>query len=176
MPDTMEGEEYGSYDPEEIVLLPEDDEETPEPVEGVAEPELDPVLFDPRYVEPFKGLLYLGALTKQFEWLGHKFVIRTLTTDELLAVPMLIKQWEDTIGHARAYSTAMVALATMSVDDEALPTPVQSASTDYAWAFQKFNFVKGRWFVYTIDKVYSEYLELEKTAGEVIEAMGNASG
>ena len=175
MPDTTEGEEYGSYDPDQIVPLPEEPEEAPE-AEGVAEPSEDPVAFDERYVEPFKGLMYLGALTKQFEWLGHTFVIRTLTTDELLAVPMLIKDWEDTIGHPRAYATAMVALATMSVDGESLPTPIASSGSNYAWAFQKFNYVKGRWFVYTIDHVYSQYLELETTASEVIKAMGEASG
>jgi hypothetical protein len=171
MPVAEEGEEYQSYDPESVIPQPEDSDEPDDVVADATD-----VTFDSRYVQPFQGLLYLGALTKEFEWLGHSFVIRTLTTDELLAVPLIIKDWEDTIGHPRAYATAMVALATVSVDGESLPTPVMTHSNNYAWALQKFNYVKGRWFVYTIDHVYSQYLELEKKASEVIEAMGNSSG
>jgi len=171
MPDIQEGDGVGTYDPESLALTSVEDavsEEEAKPTEGAS--------FDERYSEPFNGLLYIGALTKEFEWLGHKFVIRTLTTNEMLIVPLVIKQWEGTIGHARAYGACMVALATESVDGESLPTPVETSSIGHAWATQRFNHVVSRWFPYTIDKVYSEYLELEAQAAETVEAMGNAFG
>ena len=132
--------------------------------------------FDEKYVEDFNGLMYLGALTKTFEWVGHKFVIRTLSADEYLQVALLTKPYAGTIGEVRAYATAVVALCVDSVDGEPLPLPIQVERDDLAWAYQRFNFVKSRWFNYTIDLVYGEFLVLERRATEVLDAMGKASG
>jgi hypothetical protein len=126
--------------------------------------------FDERYKQPFHGLAYLGALTNTFEWLGHKFVIRTLTADEELAVALLIKEWEGTIGAQRAYVMAVGALSCVSIDNDALPTPVTDVP-GYAWAFQKFNYAKGRWYHYTFDKIYEQY-----QVRKVLDEMGKASG
>src|SRR5215469_14153846 len=76
--------------------------------------------FDQRYEEPFVGLLYLGALSDEFDWLGHRFVIRTLRDGEKLAIARLIKPYQDTVGTDRAYAAAVVALCTVSVDDDDL--------------------------------------------------------
>lgn len=173
MPDAPEGEgRFEGLDPE--ASLPEPDNSESDGLTEVVDEESPE--FDPRYVEPFEGLIYLGALTKEFEWLGHKFVIRTLTTNEMLIVPLVIKKWEGTIGHARAYGACMVALATVSIDGQSLPTPVESSEVGHTWAIHRFNHVTGRWFPYTIDKVYSEYLALEAQALETVEAMGKHSG
>lgn len=173
MPDETEGTGgFEGLDPE--ALLPEPDDSV---LDGLAD-EVNAIdqSFDERYVDAFDGLIYLGALSKEFEWLGHRFVIRTLSTNELLHVGLIVKEYADTVVQGRAYASAMVALATMSVDDEQLPTPVMSHDNGSAWAHQRFNYVTSRWFPYTIDKVYSEYLELDKQASDVIEQMGKASG
>ena len=49
--------------------------------EEKAEPQEDfaPREFDPRHKEPFTGLLFVGALTDEFELWGHRFVIATPT-------------------------------------------------------------------------------------------------
>lgn len=172
---------YSSYDPTDVRpdLSADPPLSSPAPEVDGSLPEADaPALpsFDERYVEDFKGLMYLGALTHTFEWLGHKFVIRTLTVDEYLAVALIVKDWAGTIGEARAYSTAVVALATESVDGEALPTPVQTSTNGYAWAYQRFDYVKARWFNWTIDLVYEQYLILEGRARAVFEDMGKRSG
>jgi len=162
-------------------IMPVDKEELEIPLESevnqeeeILEEELPE--FDPQYAKDFDGLNYLGALTSQFEWLGHKFVIRTLTIDEYLAVATLTKDYQETIGVTRAYETAIAALCVETIDGKSLPTPVQEETLGYAWAYQCFNFVKGRWYTYTIKKIYEEYLQLEARAEEVIESMGNASG
>lgn len=160
---------YTSYDPREV--KPESEVTPLRNEAGEALPG-----FDPRVADDLEGLLYLGALIKEFNWLGHTFVIRTLTQDEVLVVPMLMKKWQGTIGEAKAYTTAMVALSIVTVDNQQLPVPIAETSDEFAWAWQRFNYVKGHWFQYAIDKVYGEYLALEAKAQEVIEAMEKASG
>jgi hypothetical protein len=131
--------------------------------------------FDERHKEPFEGLMYLGALSKTFTWAGHKFRIRTLTTAEVLIVTAITARYDGTLGQNRAYSAAVVALATESVDGEPLPFPYKE-SVGTEWADQRFDYVTGKWYAYTIDAVYSEYLALEGKAREVMNAMGNRSG
>jgi hypothetical protein len=168
-------EEYEAYDPAKVKVLQEDRGPDGGVVlvdnMGEALPS-----FDLRYVDDFEGLLYLGALTKSFKWLGHNFVIRTLSQDEVLTAPILIKPWSGTIGEAKAYATATAAICVVSVDDKELPLPVGAGAGDYAWAFQRFNYAKANWFQFTIDKIYGEYLVLENRASAVIEAMEKASG
>lgn len=167
---------FASYDPTEIHpdLVP--GEPPLDLAEEVVEDEILDVAFDEKYVEDFDGLMYLGALTKTFEWVGHKFVIRTLTADEYLMVALLTKPYANSIGEARAYNTAMVAMCVVSVDGQPLPLPIMAEKNDAAWAHQRFNYVKSRWFNFTIDLVNSQFLELEFRANEVLRQMGEASG
>lgn len=132
--------------------------------------------FDERFVEDFNGLMFLGALTKTFSWVGHKFRIRTLTSGEYLVAGQLMVPYQGTIGEARAYVTALVALCIMEVDGQPLPTPVQTHADEIAWAHQRFTYVKGHWFSPVIDIVYNEFLVLEARAKAVLDEMGKASG
>lgn len=169
---------YESYDPSTVrpsplapPALSDAPQETSEALDG-SDVETPVPSFDRRHAEPFEGLMYLGALTKQFQWAGHQFRIRTLTTQEVLITTQITARYEGTMGENRAYSAAVVALATESVDDEALPFPYKE-STGTEWADMRFNYVTGKWYAFTIDKVFSEYLELEGKAREVLDAMGN---
>lgn len=143
--------------------------------QGDGTPDFSDVQFDDRYKDAFHGLAYIGALTGSFEWLGHKFVIHTLTQDEELAAALIVKDFEDTLGQARAYATALAALCVDSVDGEGMPTPVGTGPS-YGWAYQRFNYAKARWYRYTIDKIYEKYLELEDLNRGVLEELGKASG
>lgn len=170
-----EGLGYGSYDP--TLVKPRDEEDQAQSPSALYDDEGNRLpSFDPRYANDFDGLVFLGALTHSFEWLGHRFTIRTLGSDDLLSIPMVIKPWQGTIGEAKAYAIAMASLCVTSVDGEELPIPVGDGRGEYAWAYQRFNYAKANWFQYTIDKVYSEYLALEAKAQAVIEAMEKASG
>lgn len=158
-----------SADPSPSSLAPETDGSLPGPdVEALPS-------FDEKYLEDFNGLMYLGALAHHFQWMGHKIVIRTLTPDEYLLVALLTKPYAGTIGEALAYTTAVVALCVDSVDGSPLPTPIE-ATSDLAWATQRFNYVKSHWFKPTIDLVYGEFLGLEVRVNAVLDAMGKAYG
>lgn len=127
--------------------------------------------FDERYKEDFEGLAFIGALQTRFSYIGHKFLIRTLSTHELLAAGMITKKFEDTIGANRAYASAMVALATVSVDNVGLPSPIEESDESLAWAFERFDYVTAKWFPYTIDYVYERYLLLEERTRNVLMEM-----
>lgn len=132
--------------------------------------------FDQKYREDFYGLAYLGALSKSFEWLGHRFTIRTLTVGEALQVSLLTARYAATVGNGLAYRTAMAAMAVQQIDSKDLPIPVGADPDDFAYAQQRFDYAQARWFQFTIDAIYNEYLVLEQKAREVIDAMGKASG
>lgn len=178
--DPAEGS-YSSYDPSTVrpaPLAPPPSSDAPgDSSEAHAESDVtEPaVAFDERHKEPFLGLAYLGALSKTFMWAGHEFRIRTLTTSEILIVASITARYEGTLAANRAYSAAVVALATESVDGEPLPFPYKE-SVGIEWAEQRFNYVTGQWFNFTIDAVYGEYLALESKVREVMTAMGNLSG
>lgn len=166
---------YGTYDPAE---LPERKATTPQSPTGTLRGEDGSELpsFDPRWQEPFEGLLYLGALTKTFDWLGHKFTVRTLGPDEQLAIAVVTRPYVGTSGEQLAYTTAVAAMATVSVDGQELPEPIGEDSQIAEWAQARFTFVSKQWHGYTIAKVFEQYLELEGTVSRVVEAMGKAFG
>ncbi|GAA1978698.1 hypothetical protein [Kitasatospora viridis] len=166
--------EYGTYDPASV--RPGAPDRVP-PAGALVDSDGNVLpTFDQRHTEPFEGLLYLGALTKTFTWLGHSFVLRTLGPDEQLAIALLVKPYVGTAGEQLAYTTAIAALATVSVDGEELPTPIGEDSQLAEWAHARFNYVKKNWFGFTIAQVFQEFLELEHTVAQVVEAMGKAFG
>lgn len=158
------------YDPTALAPKAEDDPSVLRDEEGNVLPS-----FDPRYQEPFKGLLFLGALTDEYEWLGHQFVVRTLRDGEKLAVAQVIKPFQDTMGIDRAYAVATVAMAVISVDGEELPIPIGETRRINEWAHQRFEYVRDNWFSPTIDMTYSKIVELEALSYRVVDALGKAS-
>lgn len=177
---------YGSYDPDEELMeaapLPSPPgEDVPEVPDVPAEepppsvPETPPVEFDQRWRQDFTGLLFLGALTKTFDWLGHKFRIRTLTQGELLEVALVTSEYAGTLGAAKAYATAVVAASITHVDGQPLPAPLTNQKGDTHFS-NRFTYVSTHYFPPTIDRVYGEYIRLEEKVRQVIDAMGEASG
>lgn len=130
--------------------------------------------FDEKSKDDFVGLLYLGALTHSFSFAGHAFIIRTLTTDEILAVGQVVKDHEGSVSQMKAYATAVVAACTVSVDSQPLPTPLRDLPGDVALR-DRLDVAK-KWYPYVIDVVYSEFLALEDKMNRVFAEMGKASG
>lgn len=158
------------YDPTALAPKAEEDPSVLRDEEGNVLPN-----FDPRYQEPLKGLLFLGALSDEYEWLGHRFVIRTLRDGEKLAITQVVKPFQDTLGVDRAYAMATVAMAVISVDGEELPIPIGETRRINEWAHQRFEYVRDNWFGPTIDEAYNRVLELEALVYRVVNALGKAS-
>ncbi|PPS89479.1 hypothetical protein [Streptomyces sp. MH60] len=164
---------YGTYDPADRPGRKATTPEPSAPLKGADGTDLPS--FDQGYAEPFKGLTYLGALTKEFSWLGHTFVIRTLGLDDQLAIAQVAAKYKDG-GEQLAYTTAVVAMCVDSVDGESLPSPYGEDQDLAEWAHRRFGYVKANWYQPTINRVWQEYLELEDKVAEVVEAMGKAFG
>lgn len=136
----------------------------------------DPVArleLDPRHRDDFNGLLYLGDLSHSFSMFGHQFSIRTLRIDEMLKVSLLVKAWEGTLGHNRAYLTAMAAACCEQVDGRPLYSPLGPSDDLIAG---RFKYVCDHWFPWVVDGVYERFLELESRVSEILDAMGEAGG
>lgn len=148
-------------------------EETPEPAEEAPSKPLP--TFDPKWRDPLTGLLFLGALKEEFEWVGHRFTVRTLNNLELADVALVAARYKDTDYSAKAYQCAVVAACITAVDGKPLPTmPLDNQETSDVSA--KFDYIMARWFPTTIDVVFTHYYDLEIKVREVLDAMGKASG
>lgn len=130
-------------------------------------------LFDPKVREAVEGLIWLGHLEDSFEFCGHNFVLRTLKADEELAAAAVVKEYTDTLGQAKAWAWANVALALVSVDgDDNFCPPTGPDKLAYARA--RFQYVTSRWYWPTGEYLFSRYQNLYKTAREaLLEVRGN---
>lgn len=134
-----------------------------------------PKSFDPKVRQSFEGLLYLGKLESEFSWLGHSFLIRTLTSGDLLEIGKLHKPYVGTVADVKAYQAAVVASSIVYVDDKPVALPITNEPDDTV-VRNRFNYILRSWYPPVIDKVYEEFLLLENQVQEVISSMGEASG
>lgn len=146
------------------------DEDTAERPEEVPLPE-----FDRRWAEPLQGLLFIGALTKSFTSLGHRFVIKTQTVGEILEIGLLIAPYMGTVGETKAYQAANAAASIVSVDGQPIAIPLTDEPDDTILR-SKFEYIQQHWFPPILDVVYEEYLALEGTVEKVVAAMGESLG
>lgn len=168
-------DDYAPYDPAELispVLAAEPDDTAAEPLPDA--PEGLPA-FDPRWQESFTGMVYVGALTKKFSLLGHKIRIRTLKDRELLVVALLTKPYMDTMGDTKAYNLAVLAHALVSIDGRELPImPLGEGQDELVWAQQRMDWIGEQYHPTVTAAMFEQYLVLDQTVHDVIEAMGKA--
>lgn len=159
---------YSGYDPAQALRATAETE----PAESGPLPE-----FDARWRDEFSGLMYLGALSKEFTWLGHRFLIRTLRSDELVATALLTKGYAETDGYLKACQGAIVAACVVKADGKPLPgVPLVTDDGQVGVLETNFRYVMRSWFPPVLDRIYQEYVELELLVRKVMEAMGKASG
>lgn len=156
-------------------LGPEASSDFAPPTEGTTPSDvpLDDLEFDERHQQDFLGLLYIGALTHTFSWMGHHFTIRTLTTDELLEVGLATQSYDGTVGSGKAYVTAVVGAATVAVDGRPIYTPIGPDDNE---VLKRFQYAKKHWYPATIDAIYNEVMALEARVNEILKRLGESSG
>ena len=124
-------------------------------------------VFPPEYVEPLRGLLFLGAVEEEFEYAGHTFLMRTLKEGEVLRIGQLMKPYRDTVAELDAQRLFTVAASIVSVDGETL---VEDYKEDYDLIYEKANVVKS-WYHSVIVYLYAKYIDMERGAAEVANAL-----
>ncbi len=147
---------------------------TDEELSGAEDPEPLPE-FDPHYRDEFEGLLYLGKLNDDFNWLGHHYIIKTLNSGEILEIGLLHKPYIGTLAETKAYQAAVVAACVVMVDRKPIAVPVTNEVADTE-LLSKFNYVLRSWYPPLLDKVYEQYIMLEEKVAKILDAMGKASG
>ena len=114
--------------------------------------------FDGDISQDVRGLLNLGKLTERVEIFGHYFVLKTLTVGEELAIAQLVNEYAGTIGQGKAFQTAVIAAALVSVDGRelvaALGPDVQASLSD------KFDYITTNWYMSTVDAIWEAYQSL----------------
>ena len=125
--------------------------------------------FPDEVMEDVDGLLWLGYLDDVIEFCGHEFVIRTLRLEDEMLAGLITKEYADTMSETKAFVTAQVALALVSVDgDENFCPPAGPNSKDYARA--RFNYVASNWYEPTVAYIYTKYADLlERQANAIKE-------
>lgn len=185
MPDGTEGEDQAILAPAGDISIPpgpppssdapgDSTDPQPESTTGAQDEEArEPVPeFDPRWREDFEGLLYLGYLTKDFSWAGHRFSMRTLDVDTILEIGLLHRDYQGTLSDLKAYQALVIAAALTMVDGRPVALPLSDSQSDLEAKFV----VVTKWYPHVHDYLYSEYLTLEDRVAKVLDAMGEASG
>jgi hypothetical protein len=174
-PSSSSDAERTSFEPPLSSDSPGDDSDS-QPRPGKSEESLlpDDDAFDVRSRQDFHGLLYLGALSSEVDIYGHKFEIRTLTTEEQLQIGLYLREFEGSVVQGKAYATALVAAAIVSVDGKEMPKPFKDEPGDSPLRHR----VKlvATWYPQVVDLLYNEYLILEARTNKVFAALGKALG
>lgn len=114
-------------------------------------------VFPPESKNDIEGLLYLGKLSETVDVFGHSFVINTLTTGEELAIGLLVRKWEESIGISKALMTATIAASVSAVNGRPFYRSISPAKT------QEINdrFTKVLdWYFPVVEALFREYTDL----------------
>jgi hypothetical protein len=130
--------------------------------------------FKPETKEAVEGLLWLGYLEDHFEFCQHNFTIRTLYGDEELIAAKLCQEYTETLGQAKAWAWAHVALCLVSVDGKTDWCPPIGPDRE-GWARARFQYVTSKWFYPTGEYIFNRYAILVNKQRQAIEGIQDLS-
>lgn len=134
--------------------------------------------YPPEIQQDVEGLTHLGYLEDDFDFCGHHFVIRTLRGDEELLAALACKEYLETLGQARAWNWAQIAMSLVAIDgQEDFCPPLGPDKRAYAKA--RFRYVTGNWFWNPmgrkLSEKFGELLERADGAAKVIEDLSEGN-
>lgn len=153
---------------------PEPPTEPEEPAQAPPETQERAKAFPERWRERLTGLMFLGRLEEDVEWLGHKFVIRTRTAGEQIEAGIVMQPAVGTRVEMKAWQAATVAAGLSSVDGGPLIVPL-NINVEVSLR-ERYEYILKNWYPPTIDVLYQRILALEVEARELVDAMGEAFG
>ncbi len=130
-------------------------------------------IFPPRSKDDIEGLLYLGKLTQIVNVYGHDFTLNTLTTGEELAVSLLVKKWEGTVGISKAFMTATIAASVSSVNGRPFYTPI-TVTRNSQHISDKFNKIL-EWHFPVVQGLFDEYTKMVERQTNAFRALEGKS-
>ena len=123
--------------------------------------------FPEESIEPLRGLLFLGKLSKNVMYAGHDFLIETLTEGQLIRVGQLISEYRGTFSEVEARKAFTVAACCKAVDGYAVATAYASGADEI---YDRSKVVLD-WYPPVIDFLYSKFRELEVTEFSIANAL-----
>lgn len=130
--------------------------------------------FPAEVVQDVEGLIWLGHLEDEFEFCGHEFVLRTLKAEEELQAALLVKEYGDTIGQAKAWAWANIALALTSIDgDQDFCPSLGPDKSGYARA--RFKWITSRWYWPVGNYIFARYASLVQRQADAVNAVADLS-
>lgn len=123
--------------------------------------------FPPESAVAIHGLLHLGYLEKQVSFAGHTFVLRTLKAGEEIAATLVVKEYSETVGYAKAYAIAVVSASLELVDG----APMFGAlGPDMVTPIHQKYSVVSQYFWPVVEFLYKQYLALLEEQIEAFKA------
>lgn len=121
-----------------------------------------------------EGLVFLGRLTKDVEWCGHTFGLKTLTVNEEMAAAAAVQEFRSTLKEPEAWITSQIGLALTHVDgDESFCPPIGPDLTAFAKA--RFKWIGENWYWPTVEMLFEEYSGLLEKQVKAIRAVQDLS-
>jgi hypothetical protein len=145
------------------------------PEEAKKAEDIDPIkLFSEKIQVAVEGLTYIGKLTDEFNFCGHKFAIQTLLPQHKFAISQVLQPYRDTIHEVDAYQALHVGLAVTAVDGDTEFAPaIGPGIVELTKA--RLAYVSSHWYPRTIEYIWSRYVLLEATAGKAIAELDRLS-
>ena len=123
--------------------------------------------FPKESIEPLRGLLFLGKLSKNVTYAGHDFLIETLTEGQLIRVGQLMTEYKGSFSEIEARKAFTVAACCKAVDGYAVTTSYSPGSDEI---YERSKVVLD-WYPPVIDYLYRKFRELEVTEFSVANAL-----
>lgn len=121
-----------------------------------------------------EGLMWLGHLEDDFEFCGHRFTIRTLKADEELNAALISKEYIESMGQAKAWQWAQVALSLTAVDGNEEFCP-PAGPDKQAFARARFKWVTEKWYGPTLAYIFNRFMQLTARQLAAIDAVRDLS-
>lgn len=130
--------------------------------------------FDERIKADVDGLIWLGYLEEEVQFCGHSFILRTLKGEDELNAGIVSKEYVETLGQARAWAWAKIALALTSVDNDLnFCPPIGPDKKEFARA--RFKYVTSNWYWPLGEYLFEQLVILEGRQINAIRALQNLS-
>jgi hypothetical protein len=135
-----------------------------------ADDRIDPVTFFSQEIhQAVTGMIYLGAYSKQIEFVGHRFTMETIRPHMKFAMAIAMEPYRNTLQEPQAWGGMHVAMALTSVDGKKdFCPPVGDNEVEFVKARLNWLTNKTGWWQPTIDYLFGEYLAMEAVVVQAI--------
>lgn len=126
-----------------------------------------------------EGLMWLGHLEEEYVFCGHRFVLRTIKGDEELLASLACKEFNETLGQARAWIWAILGQAITSIDGISFEDICPDLSNDRLQnARARMSHLSGSWYwplAAFLNARYNELIERQSAAIAALEDLSKGS-